>query len=378
MRGSEALCQLLRYLAERSLTDPSSPVREHQIATGVFGRADTFDPRTDSTVRVQTSRLRGKLSEYYATAGRLNPWHIEIPKGTYSVVFHPRPVAEPAPLPPPPVPETAPGWRTRFAPLGIALILLLVLLAGWWTLYLTLRPAEVLSHSATGWFWHGMLRGQEEPLAVFSNAEFVGRPETGIRYRKPGEVPGPIFDQYTGIGEVFAIHNLDRVFFDLHRHYMLKRGRLLNWDDTKGRDLIFVGSPSENLPLRQLPVNRDFVFSRADSGPRAGDLGILNFQPQPGEDKMYFGSPSIPIQEDYAVVELGWAGSSSRSVLLLAGTTTFGTEAAAEFVASEDKLRDIRQRLSDSPNLPSFSAVIHVQVQGGVALDSSIVAFRRH
>ncbi|MGH9638701.1 MAG: helix-turn-helix domain-containing protein, partial [Bryobacteraceae bacterium] len=69
LHGSEALCNLLRYLVERSRQHPDHPAKEHQIATEVFGRPQSFDPRVDSTVRVQTSRLRSKLTEYYATAG---------------------------------------------------------------------------------------------------------------------------------------------------------------------------------------------------------------------------------------------------------------------------------------------------------------------
>lgn len=386
IRGSEALCQLLRYLSDRSLNDPDTPVREHQIAADVFGRPSTFDPRTDSTVRVQTSRLRSKLTEYYATTGREDAWQIEIPKGSYSVVFHAQTKPEPpivmplqaAPVTPAPTITPEPVRRPWSSPVTIALALLAVLLGSWGILYLTLRtPDPGALGPATTWFWKGLLRGSEEPLVIFSNAEFVGRPETGIRYRKPGEPAATIFDQYTGVGEVFAIHDLDRIFNGLRHSYILNRGRLLNWDDAKGRELVFVGSPSENLPLRDLPVNRDFTFGRADSGPRAGDLGIENLRPRPGEQKIYLGSPNVPIAEDYAVLELGWTDITSRPVLLLAGTTTFGTEAAVEFACNEGKLREVRRRLNNPSDLPAFSAILHVQVRGGVPLDTTVVALRR-
>ena len=67
LHGSESLCKLLRYLAERAMDQPGIPVKEYQIATEVFGRPRNFDPRLDSTVRVQTGRLRAKLQEYYST-----------------------------------------------------------------------------------------------------------------------------------------------------------------------------------------------------------------------------------------------------------------------------------------------------------------------
>ena len=51
---------------------------------------------------------------------------------------------------------------------------------------------------------------------VYSNAKFVGRPETGLRYFKPNQDAGKqILDHYTGVGEVMAIHDLDQVFASL-------------------------------------------------------------------------------------------------------------------------------------------------------------------
>ena len=86
---------------------------------------------------------------------------------------------------------------------------------------------------------------------IFSNAEFAGRPETGMHYFNAVSDKGQqILDHYTGVGEVLGIHELDRVFASLHHGLRVKRGRLLSLDDAKNNDLIFVGSPSENLSLR--------------------------------------------------------------------------------------------------------------------------------
>ena len=98
LHGSESLCKMLRYLAEHSLDGAGTSLKEHQIATEVFGRTADFDPRLDSTVRVQTGRLRSKLAEYYAAEGADDRMVIEIPKGSYSLTYHMRaPAAEPAP-----------------------------------------------------------------------------------------------------------------------------------------------------------------------------------------------------------------------------------------------------------------------------------------
>ena len=85
LRGSESLCKLLKYLGEHSLDSPGASLKEYQIATEVFGRHADFDSRVDSTVRVQTGRLRSKLAEYYAGEGAPDRLVIEIPKGAYTL-----------------------------------------------------------------------------------------------------------------------------------------------------------------------------------------------------------------------------------------------------------------------------------------------------
>src|SRR5215468_10927941 len=95
LHGSESLCKLLRYLAEQSFQNPGVPIKEYQIATEVFGRPADFDPHLDSAIRVQAGRLRVKLGEYYATEGEKDPIIVELPKGTYTLAFHPRPASAP-------------------------------------------------------------------------------------------------------------------------------------------------------------------------------------------------------------------------------------------------------------------------------------------
>src|ERR1035438_9916013 len=83
LRGSEALCKLLRYLADRALDHPGVALKEYQIAIEVLGRSSDFDPQSDSSVRVQAGRLRVKLEEYYAGEGQHDSVIVELPKGSY-------------------------------------------------------------------------------------------------------------------------------------------------------------------------------------------------------------------------------------------------------------------------------------------------------
>jgi hypothetical protein len=386
LHGSESLCNLLRFLTKQSLDHPGAAVKEYHLATEVFGRAADFDPRLDSTVRVQTGRLRSKLAEYYANDGTEDRVMVEIPRGSYHVVFHQRepeirpsaaePAIEPATVP---VVRPAQHWKTTAVVSVIAVI-------GALSLDFALRPlfqrstAGAESSDALQALWLRFFDGPEPPLVVYSNAAFVGRPETGLRYYNPTlDANTVILDHYTGVGEVMAIHELDTLFTSWHRLMRLKRGRLLTWDDAKASNMVFIGSPSENLSLREIPGTEEFVFKVATDGPRKGDLSVINTHPRPGEESVYFSSPSVPIREDYGVVGLLPGLSAARHALILAGLTTLGTQAAAEFVCRPRRVEELLAALGAQPKgpIPAFEALLRVKVSGGVPVQSEIVAVHR-
>jgi TolB-like protein/Flp pilus assembly protein TadD len=83
----------LRYAVERSLANAAP--KEFEIAVEVLGRGSDYDPDVDATVRVEASRLRHRLREYYDTVGKADAILIDIPKGGYAAVFLSREVSPP-------------------------------------------------------------------------------------------------------------------------------------------------------------------------------------------------------------------------------------------------------------------------------------------
>jgi hypothetical protein len=390
LHSSESLCRLLRYLAEHTLDHPGIALKEYQIATEVLGRPAGFDPQSDSTVRVQAGRLRVKLSEYYAHEGIDDSIVVEIPKGSYTLSFHlraPRLGVAGATLPPAELQEKKADTPPASQSWPVAVIVLSVLFAAS-LITSAILLSRIRTQTATAesapltyqLFWNRFVTSPQPPWVIFSNGSFVGRPETGMRYFNPASDSSTfILDHYTGVGEVLAIHQLDYVFFLFSRQLRVKRGALFSLDDAKNNDLIFVGSPSENLTLADIPGTREFIFQRLDAGPRKGDLAVLNVHPLAGEPKLFLATPANqPTIEDYAVVSLLPGLDPSRSILILAGNSTFGTQAAVEYVCREDSLKELLRRLnvSKSGDLKPFEALLHVKIAHGVPVTTDLVSVR--
>lgn len=390
LHGSESLCKLLRYLSDHALEHPGASPKEYQIATEVFGRPSDFDPHLDSTVRVQAGRLRAKLAEYYASEGADDQIYIDFPRGTYALAFHERPAGagrnhgaalhESS--------ADAPAPRKWFAAVILLSVVLSAVVAVATDRFLSRRTAEarigtdnVITPTVLRVFWKGFLTSSQEPWIIFSNAPFVGRPDSGMRYYNSArDGQAHTLDHYTGVGEVLAVHALDNIFAKLQQPIRVKRGSLFSLDDAKNNDLIFIGSPSENLTLLEIPSTKEFIFRKISSGSHTGEVEIINVHPESGEPRSYLATPSDEtLAEDYAVVALVKGLNPSRSELILAGTTTIGTQAAVEYVCQPDSLEQLLLRLSvsNSGELRPFEAVIHVKVTRGVPVGSELVALRK-
>ncbi|MFG1416513.1 hypothetical protein V5F38_02175 [Xanthobacter sp. V0B-10] len=122
---SPRLGAFLRYVVDSTLAGRAEQIKGYTIAVEALGRAPTFDPQSDPIVRVEATRLRRALQNYYNTVGAGDPVQIHIPKGGYVPRFEDRRTAEaapavpePAPLPPEvsPAPPSAPEEPARHAP----------------------------------------------------------------------------------------------------------------------------------------------------------------------------------------------------------------------------------------------------------------------
>lgn len=390
---SPKLCEFFLYVVDCCLRDAPEEATEQQIGVHVFHRIPGYNSSDDSIVRSQARLLRMKLSAYFSNEGSSEELVVEIPKGHYLPVFRPAnhslqsmaaPVSD---LPveissdpessPRPVAIEEPHPSTRKLSWKSIAAALLFLLAG--SLIGLLIGRQLPSTARTGIepFWNPFFTG-DPPLVIYSNPLFKGTPYTGLRLvpgtgsTDPSEIAGVPDETYTGTGEVTAIYELTRIFEAHHANFTLKRSRLVTWDEAKLRNLIFVGAPSQNGALQDLPSTPDFAINL--DGSNKGF--ILNRHPQPGEPQSFI--PSSP-NDEYAIVASIPGIQPNLRTAVFTGLTTNGTQAAVEFACDPENVRQLSDRLGQTGGaLKPFEAVLHIKLSGGVPLRAELAAVHAH
>ena len=151
-RGSPRHRRFLEFIVEETLAGRDGEIKESVVATEVFGRGTSFDPRTDSVVRVEARNLRSRLNEYYLGEGAADPVIVELPKGAYVPLFR-------AAVRPP-----VSGQRRYLRPAGVAVAAAVLVLcaAAWW--FLKRGPA---------------VRSMPPSIAVLPFVDLAGKAEEG-------------------------------------------------------------------------------------------------------------------------------------------------------------------------------------------------------
>jgi hypothetical protein len=376
------LCEFLFYVADCAIRQAPEEATEQQIGIRIFHRSPGYNCSEDSIVRTHARLLRQKLAGYFAEEGLNEQFVVEMPKGHYIPVFHPRlalaaeTVAqikpEAAKVVTLPVAATTVWWGK-----GMAAVLALVLLTAAGLLAWHHWAWSVPSHSAVASFWKPFF-SDDPALLIYSNALFVGDSKTGLRYARPEDPVNEknsddYVDTYTGIGELASVYTLTRLFDAHHAHFVLKRSMLTTWDEARTKDLIFIGSTAENPSLRVSQSAMDFTLTAGKDF-----AGFVNHHPKAGEPSIY-SRPEHPMTRDYAVLALLPGLQPGKRMLIFSGLTTLGTQAAVDYVCRADSAADLLRQIGWSGGeVRPFEALLETSIGGGVPLQTRLVTIRLH
>ncbi len=139
LANAPKLQRFLRYIVEQTLSGHEAQIKEVVIGVDVYEKPPSYDPRLDATVRVEASKLRHRLGQFYETTGTDSRIQISIPKGSYIPRFARRePAAKDQPAIPSPatavsqvIPDEQPKETAEPRLVMASLALLLGLVLGW-------------------------------------------------------------------------------------------------------------------------------------------------------------------------------------------------------------------------------------------------------
>jgi hypothetical protein len=388
MKASLRLQEFLFYISECAIREVPGEATEQQIGIHVFHRHPGYNSSEDSIVRTHARLLRQKLAAYFAKEGAEEEIVVDIPKGHYLPVFSSRSKegevkAEAGDLPHVPVVQepSAAGFgvtgtagsrrMVRGLIVGLCAAVLTVVGLMLWHPWKEARASQ----SAVDTFWRPFFT-DDPPFVVYSNALFTGNSTTGLRYAPAGATEDggtndAYIDTYTGIGELASVYDLTKLFDTHQATFTLKRSQLVAWDEAKSRNLIFIGASVENPSLRVLPPTINFTQEA-----KPGFAGIVNHHPRPGEPEVY-SRPEHPLTTDYAIIALLPGVQPGKRVLLFSGLTTFGTQAAVEFMCRPESVAEIlKQVTGPKGEIRPFEAVVQTTIGGGVSLETRLVTLR--
>jgi hypothetical protein len=427
--GCETILQILRFIVEKSIADRVDEIKEYTIATEVLGRAKEFNSKDDNIVRVQVHRLRKKLDEYYKDEGARDPLQIFIPRGHYYPQYL-RPQNDPLPSSPLSAEESSANGQNAaeiekaipaaglslaskimtWQGLALAMIVLNIALITYhfirssWEVQTNQNEPRLAKSLAQ--LWQPFISKGKPPLIVYSNALFL-MSEQGDLYRyyaqtshslsmgaqvpslagleRRGSVPKGVwplyyFDSYTGIGEVVAGGKIAQLLARSGQEFLIKRSRITSYEDIRNHNVIFLGASLEDSILGKLPVESDLVFEEPMGREFVGKLAIRDRYPEPGKPAIYEfqrDEKTKVLQSEYALISLVPGVMPDQQILILAGLSTLGTQAAAEFAASEASMLTLEKVAGGGAPLPLyFQALLEVQIRDGIAVKTDCLLVR--
>lgn len=185
---------------------------------------------------------------------------------------------------------------------------------------------------------------------------------------------------YTGVGEVVDLVELNRLFQRVGRQFRVKPSGLFTLDDARNNNLIFVGSPTENTTLREIPSSQEFAFRRVPDGSGRWNQIIVDLHARLGEPSVYTPTPRPrPLDVDYAIISFSHGLDRARWTLILSGTSTVGTEGAVDYVCNRHSLDQLMRSLNIqyASDLKPFEALLRVKVANDVPIESQVLVLRR-
>ena len=356
-------------------------ISEYAIATEALGRSADFDPKSDSTVRVQVARLRTKLKEFYESAGEAFPLRLTLPLGGHELSWTYRAPQESTPSPFSAVPK-----RYLWAA-GVTGLVLVGLCAGLALQIRSLRASMPPLPAPIPRFWRSFLM-HNKPVAIvvpsplyffwpshqvyirdLAISDFPNWPSSPFLKETSGKWgPPELAQNYVGAMEMTAGVRLLQYLEKAGQEVRMTESRRFPAESFAAQNTIFLGMPRTAGYLNKMVEKTNFYIASVSP-----DV-IRSRNPKPGAPAEYREvSYSADRRIAPAIVTLLPARPEQVRILLLMGRNL--TSITSTLVTMEGlKLLDDQWTRNGSPD--AWEMVIQAEIYRDTVLKVNPVDFQ--
>jgi hypothetical protein len=370
-RASRRCCHFLEYSVQYVLDGRSiEELKERVIGAEVFHKPVDYDTAQNNIVRVTANEVRKRLAQYYGSGSHGDGPTIHLQLGSYAACFrsardnHPAPDTElngSAPEAPPFEPHPVEvvrrsriGWQVM-----VACMLAVASLAGV-IVYRSQRSTDVVLG-----VWSPIL--QSPNTAVISIAQPHAYRITSSE--NDPQVPNGQFvkmpDAYVGVGDAFAMADVVKLLSGHGKDWQLIPSNATPSQTLFNGPIILIGNRS-NRWSRDMLENQRFYFGFGDE--------ICDRSNPKVKWKLQHLTPDWKTDEDFAIVSRFTNPASGQPVILIAGFTNYGTQAAGDFITNRGLLTEALSKAPKDWRQKNFQFVLHTKIIGNTPERPIVIA----
>lgn len=366
---------LLAHTVEQTLKGNAAELKERSIGIEVFGRSPSYDANADPVVRITAGEVRKRLMQYYYDSSHDGELIIELPSGSYVPSFR---APEPAPQFESPAPASELAPQSAFEP-SAAMVVRRVPPRRW--LFLAFLFGVALAASfAIGWelrdfqpptsidrFWAPITNGTT--TATFCLGEPAKNIDVGsinsMEAPVNGAEPQPLYFRlhlsgHLALADVVTLTRTAAALETRHKSFRVLPASEASFAQLREGPIVLIGA-FDNIWTLRVTQKLRFGFESKDG------VALIVDRKSPAQTTWAtaWDLPYQKLARDYAIVARIHDPTTGQPVIVAAGISEEGTEAAGEILYNPVYLDSLLAKLPKNWEQLNMEAVIETQVIEG-------------
>jgi hypothetical protein len=359
-RNSKRYPSFLRFVVEQTLAGKTETLKERTLGVDVFARPSDYDTNDDPIVRVTAGEIRKRIAQYYQESGHEEEPRIYLPLGSYVPHFLPAahaipigdgdhfrehsasPALEPEVVGPKAIAVMARRSATEMARWKMIFLLGLLLLVMAAAPFAGILLRNHFRDEGINNFWAPVIASSAPTLIVIGvhSLDETGQDEpttthsSSMRDEHKDMLSSMVRSDMVPVSDIVSYSEVTDLLTRRTHAYRTKGSADTTLEDLRQGPVILIGG-LDNVWTKRLvaPLRYSFFAPTQleseirDSKDSSHGWKFDNMQPVSGDSR------------DYAIVASYFDPTIGQHVLIVAGIGKAGTQAAAEFLTSDQDLK---------------------------------------